>query len=161
MVEPHFSMLWSDEIPRRTARDAEGRTTEVTVVAGAYGDLKPPSPPPKSYASQPDSEVAIWTLKMQAGAKHTLPAASSGTERTLYVFDGTGVKIAGRTVRAGYQAHLRADVETALVAGSGETEVGDITLEWGERDTFVVPVDLSAEEAERMAREQEPEPSGT
>ncbi|MFW5921063.1 MAG: pirin family protein [Polyangiales bacterium] len=123
MVAPHFSMLWSDEIPRRTARDAEGRTTEVTAVAGAYGDLKPPSPPPKSYASQPDSEVAIWTMKMQAGAKHPLPAASSGTERTLYVFDGAGVKIAGRTVRAGYQAHLRADVETELVAGSGETEI--------------------------------------
>ncbi len=33
-VEPHFAMLWSQDIPRHTMRDAYGRTTEITVVAG-------------------------------------------------------------------------------------------------------------------------------
>src|SRR5690606_34765954 len=35
-VAPHFSMLWSERIPRRVERDAGGGTTELTVVAGRY-----------------------------------------------------------------------------------------------------------------------------
>src|SRR5437016_8134294 len=34
LVEPHFAMFWRDQIPRHVARDAAGRTTEITVVAG-------------------------------------------------------------------------------------------------------------------------------
>ena len=33
-AEPHFSMLWADRIPKVDVRDAEGRVTTVTVVAG-------------------------------------------------------------------------------------------------------------------------------
>src|SRR6185369_6929130 len=40
LVEPHFSMMWNHVIPRHVARDAEGRATEVTVVAGSLGDVK-------------------------------------------------------------------------------------------------------------------------
>src|SRR3954447_5155035 len=38
LVEPHFAMLWNDTIPRIVATDAGGKTTEVTVIAGALGD---------------------------------------------------------------------------------------------------------------------------
>src|SRR5215218_9825354 len=34
LVEPYFSMLWSERIPRQTFRDEGGGTTEVVVVAG-------------------------------------------------------------------------------------------------------------------------------
>src|SRR4051812_49098172 len=64
MVEPHFAMLWNQEIPTHVARDAAGKTTQVTVVAGRLGDAKAPPPPPKSWAARPDTDVAIWTIKM-------------------------------------------------------------------------------------------------
>src|SRR6185295_5349883 len=32
LVSPHFTMLWANEIPVRTERDAAGRATEVTVI---------------------------------------------------------------------------------------------------------------------------------
>ena len=35
MVEPHFSMMWNESIPRRAVRDERGRAAEVTVIAGA------------------------------------------------------------------------------------------------------------------------------
>src|SRR5687768_5212701 len=38
MVEPYFSMLWDHTVPRHVARDADGRETEVTVVAGTLGE---------------------------------------------------------------------------------------------------------------------------
>src|ERR1700755_3027084 len=32
MVEPYFTMLWNEQIPRHVSVDGEGRTTEVTVI---------------------------------------------------------------------------------------------------------------------------------
>lgn len=65
MVEPHFTMLWNERIPRLQHRDADGRLTTVTVVAGALpGADAPLSPPPESWASQPEADVAIWTLHL-------------------------------------------------------------------------------------------------
>src|SRR5580704_377521 len=37
LVEPHFAMLWRQDIPRFTATDDAGRATEVTVFAGRLG----------------------------------------------------------------------------------------------------------------------------
>ena len=48
LAPPHFTMLWSDTIPRVTHQDAEGRTTLVTIVAGRMGEVVGPTPPPRS-----------------------------------------------------------------------------------------------------------------
>ena len=73
MADPYFTMLWNDQVPRMVARDAAGRTTEVTVVAGRLGEATPPAPPPNSWAARPDADVAIWTITMSPGAQWTLP----------------------------------------------------------------------------------------
>jgi len=122
LVEPHFSMLWNHTIPRHVAPDAQGKTTEVTVIAGALADITPLSPPPQSWASRPDSDVAIWTIRMQAGATWTLPAAKAGTNRVLYLFAGS-VKVADRTVTGKTGVQLRPDAAVQLVAGPDEVEL--------------------------------------
>src|SRR5689334_16770418 len=68
MVEPHFSMMWAKDVPHVVTRDDAGRTTEVTVIAGALGEARALPPPPESWATRPESNVAIWTLKMAPGA---------------------------------------------------------------------------------------------
>ncbi|MFN7144678.1 MAG: pirin family protein [Myxococcota bacterium] len=123
LVAPHFSMLWDRDIPRHAQRDAAGRVTEVTVVAGRLGDAAPPAPPPSSWASRADTDVAIWTIRMDAGATWTLPAARPGTNRTLYVFRGRGVTLAGGAVANGHAARVRADAEIQLTAGPEPTEL--------------------------------------
>src|SRR6188474_312905 len=50
-VEPYFSMFWDKDIPRHTVQDANGRTTEILVVAGNAGNTKAPPPPPNSWAA--------------------------------------------------------------------------------------------------------------
>jgi len=122
-AEPHFSMLWSRQIPRLLARDQAGKETEVTVVAGALGDLKPPPPPPRSWASRPDSDVAIWTLKLQPGASWLLPAARPGSLRTLYFFKGSRLRIGRDEVHAGNSIELRPDAEATLQNGPDEAEL--------------------------------------
>jgi quercetin 2,3-dioxygenase len=123
MVAPHFSMFWAQGIPRRQVRDASGHVTTVTMVAGRYGDAQPPVPPPDSYASRPDSDVAIWTIHMAPGARWTLPAASDGTDRSLYHFRGGELVVGGRTSRPSHKLRLRPAVEVALEAGDQGAEL--------------------------------------
>jgi redox-sensitive bicupin YhaK (pirin superfamily) len=123
MVDAHFSMLWEGEIPRIEARDDEGRTTLIRTVAGRLEDHATPAAPPKSWASIAESDVAIWTLKMAAGARWTLPAANEGTNRSLYFFAGRGLHVGDRSIPAGHEVQLRADEPAPLTAGPDETEI--------------------------------------
>src|SRR6185436_10142225 len=86
MAPPRFGMLWSTAIPKRTLRDAAGKATELTVVAGRYADVNAAPPPPSSWAARPDTDVAIWTLKLPPNARFTLPAAHKNSRRALYFF---------------------------------------------------------------------------
>lgn len=122
MVEPHFSMLWGHTIPKRTFRDAAGKATELTVIAGAVHGMTPPSPPPKSWASRPDGAVAIWTVKMAAGARFSLPKAPAGVNRTLYFFRGDEARVGGRTVSSRNALVLRPDVDAQIENGALESE---------------------------------------
>ncbi|MCC7382967.1 MAG: pirin family protein [Deltaproteobacteria bacterium] len=94
MADPHFAMLWSDRIPTETIADASGRKSEIVAVSGRLGSSAPPAPPPRSWAADPEHEVAIWTIRMEAGAVLELPAATHpAVNRTLYFFAGERVRI--------------------------------------------------------------------
>ena len=123
MAAPHFTMLWNEEIPRRTVVDDAGHESEIAIVAGRYADAKAPSPPPKSWASRADGDVAIWTVKLTSGAKLTLPAAKAGSNRSLYFFEGTSMKIAGTPIPRSSNVVVKADAELELQAGADACEV--------------------------------------
>ena len=122
LVEPHFSMLWDHQIPRHVARDAEGRETVITVIAGRLGDTTPLAPPPSSWASRTESDLAIWTIKMAADATWTIPAAKPGTNRTLYLFAGK-LRIADRDIATRTGVVLVPDAEALIVAGPEPVEL--------------------------------------
>jgi redox-sensitive bicupin YhaK (pirin superfamily) len=123
MVDPYFSMLWNPTIPRHVALDSGGNPTEVTIVAGRLADTRAPAPPPKSWASGGDNDVAIWTIRMAPGARWTLPAAQSGTNRSLYYFRGNGLRAGGRAIPANHRVQLAPDADVALAAGFDESEL--------------------------------------
>jgi len=124
LAKPHFAMLWAGEIPRHTFADDRGRLTEVTTVAGALAEKAPPPPPPKSWAARPDTDVAIWCLKLEAGARWTLPIARHAEAvRTLYFFAGASIKIDDRLLDQHCVAVVRSDIEVTLEAGPTECEL--------------------------------------
>jgi hypothetical protein len=117
MAPPHFTMLWADAIPKVALRDAAGRAIDITVVAGRLDGHVPPAPPPRSWAARPDSDVAIWTIRLDAGATWTVPRAAAGTNRTLFVFRGQGLRIGDRSVGGKVAVKVRAEADLALTAG--------------------------------------------
>ncbi len=124
MVPPNFAMLWSEDIPRISLVDEQGKTTEVVAVAGSpEGHPVPPPPPPSSWAARPDSDLAVWTIKLAPGAHWTMPAANSGTHRTLYYFRGQGLKVAGTKLDEHCGLQVQGDVPLPLVNGEQETEL--------------------------------------
>ncbi len=124
MVAPHFTMLWSENIPQQRFSDAEGHATDVSCIAGRLADVAAPlAPPPDSWAAQAEGDVAIWTLKMAPGARWTLPAAAGvGTRRQLYFFKGRQVTVGGQSIDAHAAIELRAGVEVELVNGPETSE---------------------------------------
>ncbi len=124
MVPAHFTMFWAQDIPRLVARDDEGRTTEVSTVAGHLeGAGQPLPPPPDSWAAQPEADVAIWTLRIAANAHWTLPPAKGqGTRRTLYFFKGGSATIGGREITSPSMVEVRADVPVLLKNGDTVSE---------------------------------------
>ena len=124
MVDPYFTMLWDHDIPRVRTADADGRRAEITVIAGRLADAEPVAPPPNSWASKPEAELAIWHVRLDPGARCELPAATGAdTVRVLYVFEGA-LAITGHddTLAADTGVVLRADLDVELVAGGTETE---------------------------------------
>jgi redox-sensitive bicupin YhaK (pirin superfamily) len=110
LADPHFTMLWSHTIPVHREPGVE-----VTVIAGALGDARPPAPPPHSWASRPDSDVAIWSLRFEPNGTWTLPPAKPGTNRTLYVFRGS-LRVADRAIPQGTGVRLQPDAAVALAS---------------------------------------------
>ncbi len=121
MVPPHFAMLWGHEIPRHTVLDQAGRATTITVVAGQLAPgSPPPAPPPHSWASRPDADVAIWHLDVTADGTWTLPPANHpDTVRTLYVFGDGSLRIGGTEVTGGHGAVLACDVPVTIADDTG------------------------------------------
>ena len=117
LVDAHFAMLWDENVPRYVS---DG--TEVTVIAGVLNGLQPAAPPPHSWAARPDNDVAIWTLKMAPGSRWTLPSVRRGTNRTLYFFRGSSVRIADRTLDRFAAVELDSYDEIELQNGPAESE---------------------------------------
>ncbi len=97
-TEPYFGMLWADSIPLLKEKDSNGKSIEVNIIAGKLNGLTAPNPGPNSWAANPDNEVAVWTIKLQAGAQWQLPAAKNEVNRTLYFYKGSGLSIENNTI---------------------------------------------------------------
>ena len=119
-ADPHFAMLWSEGIPKYINTDLAGKKTVITLVAGHIDDTQAPPPAPDSWAADPANEVAIWTIKMVAGAKWTIPVASSEARRTLYFYKGPEIRVAGLEVSPYNAIELLPDME--VIVENGESD---------------------------------------
>lgn len=110
MVDPHFKMLWSKDIPRYQVQVGEQKGVEVEVIAGEIESHKAPSPAPNSWAADPQNEVAIFNVKIAPGATFILPKASLGINRTIYFYQGEKLSIGDQTITKYNLAKVRSEM---------------------------------------------------
>ena len=123
MVDPYFTMLWREEIPRITERDEEGREVELTIAAGSYADARPPEPPPNSWGHRDESDIAIWSIGLAPKARFELPPVADGTLRSLYVHTGDGVRIADRAVDNYHRVEFEEPGAIEVQGGPSDAEI--------------------------------------
>ena len=123
MVEPYFTMLWSHDTPTVIVASGDGDAlVDITVIAGSLDNAEAPSPPPNSWASKAEADVAIWHLRFDPGARWTMPAAGPESHRLLYAFSGSWLTVDGERLDAGNGAAIDPTRPLELVAGDDGVE---------------------------------------
>lgn len=122
-VEPHYTMLWNEQIPVISSKDPHGRVTRITLIAGSLEGRSALDPAPHSWAAQPENEVAIWYMEMDSESIWNLPIASKGTNRTLYFFDGDQIRINENPVQPNQRILLDPQIDIQLSNGSKKSRL--------------------------------------
>ena len=117
MVEPHFKMLWNEDLPKETYTDSSGHKTLIEVVTGKYGLAKAPTPPPNSWAADAANDVAIYNIRMEANATFKLPKTTANINRTLYFYEGNELLIDGQSLPHYHSAEVKSDEDLVLKSG--------------------------------------------
>ncbi len=137
MAPPAFSMFWAHDIPHVVQTDAQGRRSEVEVIAGDYAPVdsqaaggqklaKALPPPTHSWASEPDADLAIWIIRLEPGARLVLPAGGSRSRRALYLTTGSTLTVDGHRFDESVMVEVQAD-HPAPLANEGH-EVVEVLL---------------------------------
>jgi len=117
-VEPHFKMLWHEDIPVvRTAN------ASVKIIAGNYGSENAPQPAPDSWAADPDNGVAIWNIHIDANGQFTLPKTEIEVDRTVYFYEGDTIHIDGTAIVPDYGIQLDAAKKVTITAGNSQAHL--------------------------------------
>lgn len=95
MVAPEYKMLWSETIPKIEIKNNGG---DVEIIAGTLNDTKAPSPAKNSWAAIKENNVGVFNIRLEPGAFFDLEACSLEANRTLYYYQGNGLKIEGQEI---------------------------------------------------------------
>ena len=119
-VKPHFKMLWAEDIPLHKITDSNGKSVEINVIAGKIDNVNPLPPAPDSWAADPENDVAIWTIKMEAGANWIMPPAGSKAKRTLFFYLGSSLTIDGTEVLSSQAIEVMGNAELTIINGNSD-----------------------------------------
>ncbi len=102
-VDPHFAMLWNEDIPIVETEEAS-----IKIIAGDYNGIKALNPAPNSWAASTENDVAIWNIHVKANSTYILPSSKSNANRTLYFYEGSQITVEGQTIAPGHGMDLNA-----------------------------------------------------
>ncbi|MEN9290969.1 MAG: hypothetical protein RLZZ357_812 [Bacteroidota bacterium] len=122
MVEPHFKMLWAETVPKFSVV-ANGQTANIEVLVGQLGTHKAAVTPPNSWAADTNNHVAIYNIQLEPGASFELPASAVGVNRSIYYYEGNGLKLGNQEIAHYHAADVDASQTCLLVNGSEASKV--------------------------------------
>lgn len=118
MVEPHFKMLWNEEIPIVNHKDDSDSRTSIQVIAGKINNTKALEPTPDSWAANSKNAVGVYTVKMDANAIWTLPKLEVEANRSLFFYKGNKIIIEEKTIYTNHIIELQANANIEIQNGN-------------------------------------------
>jgi redox-sensitive bicupin YhaK (pirin superfamily) len=128
MVEPHFKMLWHEDIPVINYKDESNNTTTIQVIAGEINETKALNPTPNSWAANSNNAVGVFTVKMDANAKWTLPMTNTKANRSLFFYKGEHLTIENQLIEINHIIEAKAG-ENLLINNTGSNDAYLLILE--------------------------------
>lgn len=125
MVEPHFKMIWAEEIPTFTHKDALQNEVHVEVLVGNLENHVASTPPPNSWAADPQNDVAIYNVQLEPNAEWTLEPTLEGVNRTVFYYEGNQLTIDDEEIPHYHAAEVE---ETASLTFKNGSEVSKILI---------------------------------
>lgn len=117
MVDPDYKMLWSEDVPVVTESDTAGKSISVKVIAGNYKSTAALAPPKNSWAADEDNNLAVWLIRLEAGAEWGLPKTVSNINRALYFYQGGHLLIEDTEVANYHSIQLKPEEDITIKAG--------------------------------------------
>jgi len=118
MVNPHFKMLWNEDIPVIQHKDETNKVTSIQVIAGKLNNTSALAPTPNSWASEVKNAVGIYTIKMEANANWTLPKTSSEANRSFFFYKGNSITIDEKSILCNHIIELNTDTDIEIKNGN-------------------------------------------
>jgi len=118
MVEPHFKMLWKEDIPIIHHKDSEDKTTTIQLIAGSMNQQHALPPTPDSWASNTENAVGVYVIEMNPSAIWQLPKAKEGVNRTLFYYSGGTALIEDQEISANHLIEAVAHQDISIKNGA-------------------------------------------
>lgn len=118
-VDPHYKMLWHEDIPVVPILKDGIKSGQIKIIAGHYKNTKALKPTPDSWASQAENDVQIWRITLAADAELELPKAQvSEVNRQLFFYEGDTAIVEGKNLKSGHSLELHAS-QSILIKAEG------------------------------------------
>lgn len=122
LVPPNYQMLWSEDIPIIHEKDENGKAIKIKLIAGDLDNTLALTPPPNSWAADKENHLAIWLVKLEAGAKWTLPKSVTGLNKAMYLYNGNTLKVEEYTIDNYHSIQVDSSQDIQLEAGNKEVD---------------------------------------
>lgn len=122
-VDPHYKMLWAEDIPVIEDVDNNGKMTTTRLIAGKYKEHNALKPAPSSWANDENNKVNIWIINMEPNGRFEIPKVNDTITRNLYYYKGDTLKINGKHVHVDNRFKLNGNENIELVNGNKESNM--------------------------------------
>lgn len=123
LIDPHYKMLWAEDIPVIKSKDKNGKTSSVKLISGSYNGTKSLEASPNSWASNDNNHVGIWLITLAPEASVELPKVSSTLNRTVYFYSGDTINIDETIIKAYNSVKLLGDEVIEIKNGEKESYI--------------------------------------
>ncbi len=122
-TDPHYKMLWAEDIPIIEEMDSKGNKSKIMLVAGKYKDTNALEPAPASWAHEEKNKVNIWVITMGPNATIEIPKQNTTVTRNLYCYKGDTLKINDVEVEALNRFKLEGNEDIRIVNGDTPSQM--------------------------------------